>query len=499
MIKFAMFFKNTSIFFGDLVKKMVFSSITFLFYFLPLTGLIYCFAPKKHKNLILFIASLIFYAWGEPVYVLLMLASVWINYILGRLMTDDDEYFVPKRIKFFSKSIAITRKKLLITSLIINIGTLFFFKYAAFAISTVTSFTGIILPVPKVTLPIGISFYTFQILSYIVDLYRCDTKVQKSFIKFGTYISLFPQLIAGPIVRYNEIQVQLDNREVTFDKFSKGLTGFVCGLSKKVILANSMGAVFDMFKAQGISEITMLGSWIGIIAYTFQIYFDFSGYSDMAIGLGRMFGFEFSENFRYPYTSKSVTEFWRRWHISLGTWFKEYVYIPLGGSRVNKPRLFFNLFTVWFLTGLWHGASFNFIVWGLFYWMLLMMEKVFLLKLLKKIPSVISWLYLSLTVIIGWVFFSMDTLSDALYYIGVMFGFGSKGLFVTSDLFTLTSNLTMFIIAAVACTSIGKKIYNKLEEKGIFFIGPLLIAVGFILSVAYLVSSSYNPFLYFRF
>ena len=479
--------------------EMVFSSTTFLFYFLPITAFLYLLSPKKLKNFILFISSLVFYAWGEPVYVFLMLVSLWVNFNLGKLMTDDDEYFVPKEVSVFKRKIILTRKRLLTYSIVFNLSLLFFFKYVNFAISIINAIPFINIPYANVSLPIGISFYTFQILSYILDVYRQDAKVQKSFIKFGTYIALFPQLIAGPIVKYNEIEAQLEERTVSLSKLYSGISLFVCGLMKKAILANSMGAVYEKLLSSGISDMPVANAWIGIFAFTMQIYFDFSGYSDMAIGLGRMFGFEFNKNFDYPYTSKTVTEFWRRWHISLGTWFKEYVYIPLGGSRVDKKRLYFNLFTVWFLTGLWHGASFNFIVWGLFYWALLSLEKTFLKKPLEKLPSIFQRTYLLLCVMIGWVFFSMPTLSDAIRYLGVMIGIGANGLAGQNTMFVLTSNLVLFAVSILASTKICNKLYNKFIIKNYSYLGPILTGAGFIISIAYIVASSYNPFLYFRF
>lgn len=478
---------------------MVFSSTTFLFYFLPITCLLYFASPKKFKNLILFISSLVFYAWGEPVYVFLMLFSLFVNFNLGKLMTDDSEYFQPKKIRIFKKEILFSRKALMIMAVSFNLMLLFFFKYTNFALSVINTVPFINIPYINVTLPIGISFYTFQIISYIADVYRQEAKVQTSFVRFGTYIALFPQLIAGPIVRYNEIEVQLEERSTTFSGLSSGICKFVCGMMKKVILANSSGAIFEHITANGVNDISLLGAWIGIFAFTMQIYFDFSGYSDMAIGLGRIFGFEFCENFRYPYTSKSVTEFWRRWHISLGTWFKEYVYIPLGGSRVNKKRLYFNLFAVWFLTGLWHGASFNFIVWGLFYWILLSLEKTILKNPLEKMPDFFKHIYLMLCVMIGWVFFSMPTLWDAIRYLGVMVGIGASSLAGQDTMFILTSNAVLFAVCIISSTKICHNLYERFIVNKYSSLAAVLAGVGFILSIAYIVASSYNPFLYFRF
>ncbi len=478
---------------------MVFSGTTFLFYFLPITSLLYFLSPKKFKNFILFISSLIFYAWGEPIHVFLMLFSLWVNFGLGKLITDDDEYFVPKKLKLFKYEISFSRRSLLIIAVSFNLLLLFFFKYTNFALSAINKLPFVKIPYLNISLPIGISFYTFQIISYIVDIYRQDAKVQKNFIKFGTYIALFPQLIAGPIVKYNEIEAQLEERTTSFSHLSSGVPKFICGLMKKVILANSCGAVFEGITVMGITELSVIDAWIGIFAFTMQIYFDFSGYSDMAIGLGRIFGFEFSKNFDYPYTSKSVTEFWRKWHISLGTWFKEYVYIPLGGSRVGKRRLYFNLFAVWFLTGLWHGASFNFIVWGLFYWALLSLEKTILKEPLKKLPSPISHIYLMLCVMAGWVFFSMPNLSDAIRYLGVMLGIGADSFISQNALFVLTSNLVLFAICIIASTKVCHNLYENILLKKCAHMAIVFASAGFVLSIAYIVASSYNPFLYFRF
>jgi len=478
---------------------MVFSSTTFLFYFLPITCLLYFVSPKKFKNFILFISSLVFYAWGEPVYVFLMLLSLLANFHLGKLMADNDECFTPKNLRIFNKEINFTRKSFMIIAVCFNLALLFFFKYTNFALSVINAVPFINIPYINVSLPIGISFYTFQIISYIVDVYRGNAKVQNSFVRFGTYIALFPQLIAGPIVRYNEIEAQLEERSTTFSKLTSGICKFVCGLMKKVILANSAGAIFEHITGGGIIGISVLDAWIGVFAFTMQIYFDFSGYSDMAIGLGRIFGFEFCENFDHPYTSKSVTEFWRRWHISLGTWFKEYVYIPLGGSRVSKKRLYFNLFAVWFLTGLWHGASFNFIAWGLFYWVLLSLEKTILKTPLEKLPGIFKHIYLILCVMIGWVFFSMPTLTDAVKYLSIMFGVGSVLAVSDNAMFILTSNILFFAVCIISSTNVCCNIYNRLIMKKCPSLSIILAGVGFVLSVAYVVASSYNPFLYFRF
>lgn len=373
---------------------MVFSSLTFLLMFLPAVLIVYFAVPRRGKNAVLFIFSLLFYAWGEPIYVCLMIFSTVLDYSCGRLV---------------EKYRGTSKQKIgLIISICVNLGLLFFFKYTDFFIGTVNGVFGTSIPQLNLPLPIGISFYTFQTMSYTIDVYRGDAKMQKNIISFGAYVSLFPQLIAGPIVRYQDIADQLDERTHSFDKFGDGAKRFVTGLGKKVLLANNIGLLWSTISATEAASLTTVGAWLGIIAFAFQIYFDFSGYSDMAIGLGKMFGFSFLENFNYPYISKSVTEFWRRWHMSLGTWFRDYVYIPLGGNRKGLPLQIRNIAVVWLLTGFWHGASWNFVLWGVFYGILLVCEKLFLLKWLKKVPSFVGHIYTMLTVLLGWVLFAFD-------------------------------------------------------------------------------------------
>ncbi len=467
---------------------MVFSSLNFLFMFLPVILIVYFLSPRKLKNLVLFIFSLFFYAWGEPIYVVLMLFSTAVDYVHGILI---DKY----RGKRGSR-IA------LISSVVINLSLLGVFKYSDFFIQNLNFIFGTNIPLPNLPLPIGISFYTFQTMSYSIDVYRNEVKIQKNIISFGAYVALFPQLIAGPIVRYQTVAEQLDSRKENLDMFSDGVSRFMSGLGKKVLLANNIGMIWDNLSVRPAGEMTVLAAWLGIVAYAFQIYFDFSGYSDMAIGLGKMFGFTFLENFNYPYISKSITEFWRRWHISLGTWFLEYVYIPLGGNRRGIGRQLINIFTVWALTGIWHGASWNFLVWGLYYCVLLVCEKLFLLKVLKKAPSAFGHIYTILATLIGWGIFAFDDLFDGIQFIGYMFGFGTAGSVDSSSIYYLMSNLPMFILLAVASTPLPRKLFMRIfKKKNVMLTAAQCagIAVLFLISVAYLVDSSYNPFLYFRF
>ena len=468
---------------------MVFSSIIFMFTFLPLSLLIYYVMPKGIRNFTLLLISLIFYAWGEPIYVLLMVLTIIFDYIMARLINK-------------SRNKKIKCKIIFIFTLIVNILILGFFKYYGFLIDNINNIFNLSIQYRKLALPVGISFYTFQTLSYIVDVYLDKVKVQKNIVSFALYVTMFPQLVAGPIVKYSDIDYQLDNRRESFNKFGYGVERFLRGLAKKVLLANNIGIIWTTVQGMDINHISVLTSWIGIIAYTFQIYFDFSGYSDMAIGLGKMFGFDFIENFNYPYISKSVTEFWRRWHISLGTWFREYIYIPLGGNRTSTLKHIRNLFVVWLLTGLWHGASWNFVVWGLYYGFILLMEKMILNRVLIKLPNFIKHIYTMILVIIGWVFFGSTTLSVAIDYIKVMFGVGGNPLIDSDSLYYLYTNIKLFIILGVCATPIVSIIFNKIinigEKKGIVFAVIINILI-IILSTAYLVNETYNPFLYFRF
>lgn len=466
---------------------MVFSSTIFLCVYLPLVLLGYYICPKKGRNLFLLIVSLVFYAWGEPKYVFLMIFSILVNYIFGRLM--DKNRGRQKRMKL-----------LLVLSVVIDIGLLSVFKYTDFIITNVNAIFGANFDLLNIALPIGISFYTFQAMSYTIDVYRDDVRVQKNLIDFGMYITMFPQLIAGPIVRYADVQDQLAERSVTTADFSEGVMRFVVGLGKKVLLANQMGAVWSDIYALG-GDVSALMAWTGAIAYTFQIYFDFSGYSDMAIGLGRMFGFKFPENFRYPYQSVSITDFWRRWHITLSTWFKEYLYIPLGGNRRGLARQALNLLIVWSLTGFWHGAGWNFVMWGLYYFVILFIEKLFLLKALNKLPKFFRHVYALVLIIIGWVIFASDDVSVLLPYLGSMFG--ANGAIDGMDVYTLLTKAVLLIICCIASTELPKRLFlsatGAMNEKAAFTIKSVMTIALLALSMILLIGDSYNPFLYFRF
>lgn len=466
---------------------MVFSSTIFLCVYLPLVLLGYYICPKKGRNLFLLIVSLVFYAWGEPKYVFLMIFSILVNYIFGRLM--DKNRGRQKRMKL-----------LLVLSVVIDLGLLSVFKYTDFVITNINAIFGANFDLLNIALPIGISFYTFQAMSYTIDVYRDDVRVQKNLIDFGMYITMFPQLIAGPIVRYADVQDQLADRSVTTVDFSEGVMRFVVGLGKKVLLANQMGAVWSDIYALG-GDVSTLMAWTGAIAYTFQIYFDFSGYSDMAIGLGRMFGFKFPENFRYPYQSVSITDFWRRWHITLSTWFKEYLYIPLGGNRRGLARQALNLLIVWSLTGFWHGAGWNFVMWGLYYFVILFIEKLFLLKALDKLPKFFRHVYALLLIIIGWVIFASDDVSVLLPYLGSMFG--ANGAIGGMDVYTLFTKAVLLIICCIASTELPKKLFlsaaGAMNEKAAFTLKSVLMIALLALSMILLIGDSYNPFLYFRF
>ena len=471
---------------------MVFSSIPFLYYFLPIVLLCYAIAPAKCKNMVLLLASLVFYAWGEPKLVLLMAVSVVLGYVFGLLI---EKYRGTIHAKYY-----------MIASIVISVGFLGYFKYADFFIANINMATGLSLPLLKVALPIGISFYTFQLISYIIDVYR-GTAAQHSLLNLATYIAMFPQLIAGPIVRYTDIAKDLTDRVHRFEDIAYGIRRFVIGLSKKVLIANQLGELCDIFQSSG--EQSVLFFWMYAISVSLQIYFDFSGYSDMAIGLGRLFGFKFMENFNYPYISKSVTEFWRRWHISLGSWFRDYIYIPLGGNRVSKGRHLFNIFVVWFLTGFWHGAAWNFIVWGLYFAVLLVIEKFFMLKHMERMPKVLVHGYVLLVSVISFVIFDAVNMQSAVVYIGAMFGFGGLPLVSVETLYYLRSYAILLILALIGATPLVKSIANRImtaqwteSTLGTVLstaLELLVLIVLFVVSTAYLVDGSFNPFLYFRF
>ena len=425
-------------------KNVLFSSIPFLFYFLPIVLLLYAISPRKFKNFTLLICSLVFYAWGEPRLVFLMLITVFCGYILGLLTEKHPKY-----------------KKLFLTlSLVLSLGFLGYFKYADFFIKNINAATGLSIALLNVALPIGISFYTFQLLSYNIDVYRGNVPAQKNFIDLAAYISLFPQLIAGPIVRYSDVALQLKNRTHSVEKAATGIRRFVLGLSKKIIIANTLGELCEIFKTS--NDKSTLFFWLYAIAFCLHVYFDFSGYSDMAIGLGKLLGFDFMENFNYPYLSKSITEFWRRWHISLGSWFRDYVYFPLGGSRVNKGRLILNLLIVWMLTGFWHGADWTFIIWGLYFAILLIIEKLFLSKYLKT-SKIISRVYVLLLVAISFVIFNATSIGEALQYIGGMFGIGNYPLISPETVFYFKNYCFILLMAVIGATPIPKTVASKLK------------------------------------
>ncbi len=465
---------------------MVFSSLEFLFLFLPAVALLYYLSPGKLRNGLLLFASLFFYAWGEPVYVLLMIGSIILNYCIGLLLGRTEGS--PGK-----------RRAVLIIGTALDLALLAVFKYSAFAVTNVNALLRLSLKVPAITLPIGISFFTFQAMSYVFDVYAGNARVQKNPLNFGLYISLFPQLIAGPIVRYSDVEAQINERRVTAASASEGTRRFIIGLAKKVLLANSVGALWDTVAAADRPD--ALFAWLGAVAFSFQIYFDFSGYSDMAIGLGKIFGFTFLENFDHPYVSSSVTEFWRRWHISLGTWFREYVYIPLGGNRKGKAKQIRNILIVWMLTGLWHGASWNFVLWGLYYGVLLLIEKLFLKKLLDKLPAAVSHIYTLLVVLFGWVLFACEDTGTLVSQLSAMFF--ANGAVSSASLFALGSNAVLFITLIFASLELpGKlaaRLKDKVGEKAFLVFELLWLLALFILSVAFLVDSTYNPFIYFRF
>lgn len=469
---------------------MVFSSLTFMFVFLPIVLILYYIVPKKFKNLFVLISGLIFYAWGEPVYVLIMIVSTLIDYTAGLLIYRFDKSKTIKRI-------------CLIVSLLMNLGLLGVFKYSGFIMQNIDIIFGTSLYDPNhaLPLPIGISFFTFQSMSYTIDMYMGKIKVQKNPISFAAFVTLFPQIVAGPIVRYDDIAKELDDRTVNLDCIYEGILKFITGVGKKVLIANNIGMLWTSVKGMETSELSVLTAWLGILAFTLQIYFDFSGYSDMAIGLGKMMGFNFPQNFNYPYQSKSISEFWRRWHITLGAWFKSYVYFPLGGSRKGKGRTVFNLAVVWLLTGIWHGASWNFILWGVLYGLVIIMEKLFLGKILERIPDFFSWLYTIVLVILGWVLFDTADIPTALGYMGTMFG-GGGTLVDNTAMYYLINYGVMFVIGTFACTDIFSRAAEWLKEKMPLLVNystPIAKTAIMVLSTAYLADATYNPFLYFNF
>ena len=468
---------------------MLFSSIVFLFTFLPAVMILYYLLPVRFRNVILLLASLVFYAWGEPVYLFLMLLSILFNYFSG---LDIARNLQDKR----------AAKRSLVFNLIINLAVLGFFKYEGFVLDTLNGILPVHISYHALPLPIGISFYTFQILSYIIDVYRGNVKVQTNLPNFALYVTMFPQLIAGPIVQYADVDEQLASREVSWTKFGEGSMYFIRGLAKKVLLANTSGMIFTEVSGLAKGNVAVMTAWLGAFAYMFQIYFDFSGYSDMAIGLGKMLGFEFNMNFNYPYVSKSITEFWRRWHISLSSWFRDYVYIPLGGNRVSKIKHIRNLLIVWFLTGLWHGAAWNFVAWGLYYGVILIIEKYFLSPVLDRLPDVVRHIYSIVLVVIGWVLFFSSSFGQAADYIRVMFGAGAHGFADRESMYLLTSNLILWLILIFGSTPLVHFRYEHMlrsKKWNTTIINSVVYAALFIVCIAYLVTETYNPFLYFRF
>lgn len=467
---------------------MLFSSLTFLFAFLPITLVLYFLAKDKYKNYILLVASLIFYAWGEPKYVVLMLLSIVINYYLAILIHQKR-----KKLKI--------KKLLLILTVVLNIGALFIFKYLDFAIYNINLAFNFNLEQTNLALPIGISFYTFQILSYVIDVYRGKVKLQKNIFTLGTYIALFPQLIAGPIVRYSSIEAQLKIRKHSLDKFCSGFRRFIVGFLKKVLIANNVAVIADMvFNNPTNIELNGWGIAIALVAYALQIYYDFSGYSDMAIGLGKIFGFDFEENFKYPYSATSITDFWRRWHISLTSWFRDYLYIPMGGNRCSKLKWVRNFFVVWLLTGLWHGASWNFILWGLFYAVILLLEKQFFGKILARVPKFVAWIYTFTTVNIGWLLFRVNSLSDLK---SVLYSFVHPAISLPdliSNNFSAAPYFWFMVIGLIFMFPIKNRIVQFFRK---FWFGDILldlvILTLFVIGIFALISNSYNPFIYFRF
>ena len=465
---------------------MIFSSLTFLFAYLPLTLAIYFLAPLRWRNLVLLVVSLFFYGWGEPIYITIMFLSILIDYSHGLLVEKHRNN--DKKARYFVAQ-----------SIVFNLLLLGFFKYWDFFAANLSMIPGVNIPQFGIPLPIGISFFTFQTMSYTVDVYRKDAPVQRNIINFGAFVTMFPQLIAGPIVKYKTVAAELNQRDHTFENFAVGARRFCVGLAKKVLLANSIGALWDaqLAAAQTSGGLSIAGAWLGLFAFGFQIYFDFSGYSDMAIGLGRIFGFRFNENFDHPYLSSSVTEFWRRWHMSLTSWFLEYLYIPLGGNRGGTVKTMRNILIVWFCTGFWHGASWNFILWGLYFAAWLMIEKYALRGILNKTPQALKHLYTIVVVFVGWGLFAMEDLSVCGQYLKICFGGGT--LWTAADGYTLRSYAITFVILIIASTTLGLRVWNRLSERTQKVLAPVLMALGLVVCTAYLVDGSYNPFLYFRF
>lgn len=470
---------------------MIFSGIPFLYYFLPLFLIGYYATYKKSKNIFLFISGLIFYSWGEPVYILVMLFSVLADYAAGILM---DRFNDRRKL----------RKLVFIVAILINIVLLSAFKYSSFIVTNINHVFGTGFAEPELPLPIGISFYTLQSISYIIDLYMRNAKTQRNFLKLAVFVTLFPKVIAGPIVRYADIEKELDERHITLDMMSDGVGLFIKGLVKKVLLADSIGMLWTEVKGMDYGEISVLTAWLGILAFTFQIYFDFSGYSDMAVGLGRMLGFHLPENFRHPYLSSSISEFWKRWHITLGTWFRRYIYFPLGGSRKGKCRTSLNLLIVWLLTGIWHGASWNFVLWGIYFGILIVLEKLFMGEILKFLPTAVSTVYTFFMVVLGWVLFDTNSITDAGKYLAAMFGKNGMPFMDSAAVYQLSSYFIIFIICVFVSSDLFRVLVSglrswKLTSRAMVVLKPVFQAGVMLLCTAYLVNGEYSPFLYFRF
>ncbi|MDW7657419.1 MAG: MBOAT family O-acyltransferase [Bacillota bacterium] len=473
---------------------MVFSSLTFLLFFLPVCLLVYYLVPQRYRharNFTLLLFSLIFYAWGEPIYIVLMIFSSLVDYTHGRLI----DHFRSKRF---------LPRLFLISSVIINIGLLGVFKYAGFVALTINDWTGLNMNAWNLALPIGISFYTFQTMSYTIDVYRGRTPVQKNLLTFTTYVSLFPQLIAGPIVRYRTVADQLEGRQESVMQFYGGMQRLIIGLGKKVLLANTIGQLWQSVQDLPLAQMSVLTAWIGIIAFAFQIYFDFSGYSDMAIGLGRLFGFEFEENFNQPYLADSISDFWRRWHISLGSWFRDYLYFPLGGSRGSSLLTWRNLLIVWFLTGLWHGASWNFVIWGLYFGLWIGLEKAGLSRLLQKLWRPLRHVYTLLIVLVGWVLFAFDNLAIGWQFLRLMAGMSGHALADRQALYWLSSYALIFILLVAICARLPQRLLAFMRNRTRFTrfeaaARPAWLVLVLLLSTGWLVEMTFNPFLYFRF
>ena len=468
---------------------MVFSSVVFLYIFLPIMLLLYFIVPKKFKNAIMILASLIFFAWGEIRYIFIMLVLAVMDFWCGQ---NINKYNGNRK----------KQRMYLAIDVGVNLLILFFFKYADFIISNINGITGLSIPLLNIPLPIGVSFNTFQSLSYIIDVYRGTVKCEKSFYNYLTYTTLFPQIIAGPIVRYETVDEELENKNISSDNFTKGMKRFIIGLGKKVLIANNIGALWNVIETGGYNEMSALLAIVGIIAFALQIYFDFSGYSDMAIGLANIFGMDFDENFNYPYISKSITEFWRRWHMTLSSWFRDYIYIPLGGNRRGLAIQIRNILIVWFLTGAWHGASWNFILWGVYFGVILILEKVIILKVLEKVPKVISHLYAIVLILVGWVIFAFEDLLKVEYYFLTIFHLNGTSFVNNEALYYLDNYFIIILIGIILSTPLIKKIFDKIESKNTLvsniFVSIVYLAI-FLLSTASLVSDTYNPFLYFRF